>query len=47
LRNRRGFSDALTWFGSYHIYDYNLFYSNIRANADERVTAFLAHRHSF
>ncbi|MEX2250084.1 MAG: DUF3089 domain-containing protein [Parvibaculum sp.] len=28
--------------GDYHIYDYNLFYMNIRANLDERVSAFLA-----
>jgi hypothetical protein len=40
---RHGFADALTLFGSYHIYDYNLFYSNIRANASQRTTAFLAH----
>lgn len=27
--------------GSYHIFDYNLFYMNIRANVDERVNAYL------
>ena len=27
--------------GDFHIYDYNLFYMNIRANLDERVSAFL------
>jgi hypothetical protein len=41
--NRHGFADALTLFGSYHIYDYNLFYSNIRTNASERTSAFFAH----
>jgi hypothetical protein len=40
--SRHGFSDVLTLFGSYHIYDYNLFYTNIRVNAGERVAAFLA-----
>ena len=39
---RDGFSDLLTRFGSYHVYDYNLFYSNIRANARDRVLAFAA-----
>ncbi|MBX3493928.1 MAG: DUF3089 domain-containing protein [Parvibaculum sp.] len=28
--------------GDFHIYDFNLFYMNIRANLDERVAAFLA-----
>lgn len=28
--------------GDYHIYDYNLFYTNIRANLEDRVAAFLA-----
>ena len=37
---RRGFSDVLTVFGSYHILDYNLFYTNIRVNALERVAAY-------
>jgi len=27
--------------GNYHIYDYNLFYMNIRRNAEERVEAYL------
>lgn len=40
--HRRGFADLLTLFGSYHIYDYNLFYANIRANADQRTLAFLS-----
>ena len=39
LGKRRGFSDVLTFFGSYHIFDYNLFYTNIRANAKARVSA--------
>ncbi len=42
---RHGFADALTLFGSYHIYDYNLFYTNIRVNADERAAAFLSRNH--
>jgi Protein of unknown function (DUF3089) len=36
------FSDVLTWFGSYHDFDYHLFYMNIRRNAAERVAAYLA-----
>jgi len=36
---RRGFGNVLTLFGSYHVYDYNIFYSNIRSNAAERVRA--------
>ncbi len=36
---RRGFSDALTLMGSYHIFDYNLFYTNIRLNARDRIRA--------
>jgi hypothetical protein len=39
----RGFNGPLTGLGSYHIYDYNLFYMNIRANASERVAQFLTH----
>jgi hypothetical protein len=31
-------------FGSFHKFDYNLFYMNIRRNAEERVAAFLAKR---
>jgi hypothetical protein len=42
LGKRRGFADLLTLFGSYHVYDYNLFYLNIRRNARERVEAFEA-----
>ncbi|ABS64681.1 conserved hypothetical protein [Parvibaculum lavamentivorans DS-1] len=30
--------------GDYHIYDYNLFYMNIRANLEERVAAYLQKR---
>lgn len=30
--------------GDYHIYDYNLFYMNIRANLDDRISAFLSAR---
>jgi hypothetical protein len=36
---RRGFADLLTFFGSYHVFDYNLFYTNIRVNAAQRVAA--------
>lgn len=37
------FNDLLTVFGSYHDFDYHLFYMNIRQNAAERVAAFLGH----
>ena len=37
-----GFFDLLTLFGSYHIFDYNLFYTNIRVNAQQRVAAWRA-----
>ncbi len=30
---------------SMHVYDYSLFYLNVRANATERVAAFLAEHH--
>lgn len=36
------FVSRLTKKGSYHVFDYNLFYMNIRANAEARVEAFLA-----
>ena len=39
LTERRGFANPLLLSGSYHLYDYNLFYVNIRTNAQERVTA--------
>jgi hypothetical protein len=39
---RRGFADLLTFFGSYHVFDYNLFYTNIRVNVAERVAAYRA-----
>jgi hypothetical protein len=39
-RERRGFASVLTFFGTYHVFDYNLFYSNIRANAVERAVAY-------
>jgi hypothetical protein len=39
---RRGFANALTLFGSYHVYDYSIFYTNIRTNAEERVRAYRA-----
>lgn len=42
LARRSGFSDVLTLFGSYHIFDYNLFYANIRLNAVQRVAAWRA-----
>jgi hypothetical protein len=34
-----GFTDLLSLFGSYHVFDYNLFYTNIRLNARQRITA--------
>jgi len=37
-----GFVDLLTPFGSYHIFDYNIFYTNIRINAQQRVAAWRA-----
>lgn len=40
LPQRRHFSDVLTRFGSYHVFDYNLFYANIRFNAKERVLSY-------
>lgn len=39
---RRGFADLLTFFGSYHVFDYNLFYTNIRVNGAERAAAYRA-----
>jgi hypothetical protein len=44
LHASAGFSDVLTLFGSYHDFDYNLFYMNIRQNAVERVAAYLGER---
>lgn len=38
------FNDLLTLFGSYHDFDYHLFYMNIRQNAEARVAAYLARR---
>ena len=38
---RHGFSDLLTRTGSYHVYDYNLFWMNIRENVAARVRAYL------
>lgn len=38
----QGFRDAATLLGNYHIYDYNLFYKNIRDNVDDRVRIFSA-----
>ncbi|HWA62397.1 MAG TPA: DUF3089 domain-containing protein, partial [Caulobacteraceae bacterium] len=40
----RTFNNIATLGGIYHVYDYNLFYMNIRANAERRVRAFLAKR---
>ncbi|MEN3951011.1 DUF3089 domain-containing protein [Iodidimonas sp. SYSU 1G8] len=37
-----GFSGLVLPGGNYHIYDYNLFYMNIRRNAEERTRAYLA-----
>jgi hypothetical protein len=38
------FNDLLTLFGSYHHFDYDLLYINIRQRAAERVAAYLARR---
>jgi hypothetical protein len=42
LGQRGGFANPLTLFGSYHILDYNLFYANLRVNAQQRVLAYQA-----
>jgi hypothetical protein len=38
----KGYSGLVLPGGNYHIYDYNLFYMNIRKNVAQRVSAFLA-----
>ena len=38
----KGYSGLVLPGGNYHIYDYNLFYMNIRQNVEQRVKAFLA-----
>ena len=38
----KGYSGLVLPGGNYHIYDYNLFYMNIRRNVAQRVEAFLA-----
>lgn len=45
LTRHEGFEDALTLLGGYHVYDYNLFYMNIRRNAAARVAAYLSAPH--
>ena len=42
---RGGFNNLLTLLGSYHVFDYNLFYLNIRVNAAERIAAYRAAGH--
>ncbi len=42
LRERHGFVNVMTLAGSYHVFDYNLFYTNIRVNVRERINAFHA-----
>jgi hypothetical protein len=42
LRQRHGFSNVMTVAGSYHVFDYNIFYTNIRVNVRERISAFRA-----
>lgn len=39
---QKDFLSAMTRGGVYHVLDYNLFYMNIRRNAEERAEAFLA-----
>jgi hypothetical protein len=37
---KTAYQNAIVWlFGSYHVYDYGIFYKNIRANAVQRVQA--------
>jgi hypothetical protein len=43
---RHGFANVLTLLGSYHVFDYNLFYTNIRFNVRDRIRAFGAASHS-
>jgi len=43
-RPEDGFSARVMAGGDYHIYDYNLFYMDVRKNAVDRVEAFLAAR---
>jgi hypothetical protein len=38
----KGYSGLVLPGGNYHIYDYNLFYMNIRKNVEDRVKAYLA-----
>jgi hypothetical protein len=40
LDRRAGYSFALFPGKNYHTYDYNLFYMNLRANAECRVAAY-------
>ncbi len=42
LRSDSGFN-LLMGSGNYHVYDYSLFYFNIRQNVEQRVAAFLTH----
>jgi hypothetical protein len=42
MSQRHGFANLLTLFGSYHVLDYNLFYTNIRVNVQQRVSAYQA-----
>jgi len=42
----KGYHDSLSLlYGSYHVSDYGIFYSAVRANAGERVSAWLAAQH--
>jgi hypothetical protein len=41
LSQPRGFRDAATLLGNYHLYDYSLFWMNIRKNVALRVKSFL------
>jgi hypothetical protein len=40
IRQRHGFINVMTLAGSYHVFDYNLFYTNIRVNVRERISAY-------
>jgi hypothetical protein len=40
LRQRHGFINVMTLAGSYHVFDYSLFYANIRVNVRARISAY-------
>lgn len=40
-RRRTAFRDALTRIGGFHLYDYNLFYANVRNNVRHRLATYI------